>query len=131
MWTTISTLSQEATEKRKGGTKEEVKAGPKLESSTHVDNGVKENRPDYDTTGIRIFGLNCTTTFRDLTPKERHYAHYSAQTVFHGLLISFLQISPTSGGLFILLFRLFSAESIKDLRAKADDVGVTEREWNN
>ncbi|GMS86512.1 hypothetical protein PENTCL1PPCAC_8687, partial [Pristionchus entomophagus] len=86
--------------------------GTKLESSAQAENDAKENQRDYDTTGFRIYGLNCATTFRDLTPKERLYAHYTAQAVFQGLLLTILQISPKSGGLFILLYRIFSAESI-------------------
>ncbi|KAF8365301.1 dpt-1 [Pristionchus pacificus] len=78
-----------------------------------------------------VVGLNCKAAFENLSPTERLYAHHLARASFEGSLIVFLQVSPESGGIFVLLHRLFSSESIEAVKEKALAAGFTEDEWQN
>ncbi|GMT28781.1 hypothetical protein PFISCL1PPCAC_20078 [Pristionchus fissidentatus] len=78
-----------------------------------------------------VVGLNCKTAFDNLLPTERLYAHHIARASFEGSLIVFLQVSPESAGIFVLLHRIFSSEPIDAVKEKAVAAGFTEEEWQN
>lgn len=42
-----------------------------------------------------------------------------------------IEVSPESPGIFVTLHRLFSNETLPELKAKALVIGWTEEEWNN
>ncbi|GMT21593.1 hypothetical protein PFISCL1PPCAC_12890, partial [Pristionchus fissidentatus] len=78
-----------------------------------------------------VVQLDCKTAFENLSPNERLYAHYIARASFEGALIDFLQMSPESAGIFVVLHRIFAAESIDKLKEKALSAGFTGEEWQN
>ncbi|XP_047133114.1 dipeptidyl peptidase 3 isoform X1 [Hydra vulgaris] len=63
--------------------------------------------------------LDCSDAFRSLTDKEKRYAHYMAKACNEGALIVLLQTSPESPGIFLMLQRLFSEQSIESLKNSA------------
>ncbi|KAK6728133.1 hypothetical protein RB195_005654 [Necator americanus] len=73
--------------------------------------------------------LDCTDAFNALTNRERQYAHYMGRASYDGALAVFLQVSPESAGLFATFYRLFKAESLDSLKAKALKSGFTDEEW--
>ncbi|EFP03207.1 hypothetical protein CRE_28514 [Caenorhabditis remanei] len=73
--------------------------------------------------------LDAEDAFKTLSEKERKYAHYVAKASFDGALAVFLQVSPESAPIFYVLYRLFKAETVDQLKEKAIAVGFTEAEW--
>ncbi|XP_071079546.1 dipeptidyl peptidase 3-like isoform X1 [Haliotis cracherodii] len=78
-------------------------------------------------TGICL--LDCEVAFNSLTDKEQCYSHYISQASFSGGLIVLLQTSPESPGIFVLLQRVFRAQSISDLETVATQNGLTKEEF--
>jgi len=106
-----------------------------------------------------VVELDCTTSFRGLTIKEKLYAHYLSQASWHGGLIVLIQVSvnrvkllyvlnglrcmgtasshifhlqtsPESPLVFVLLHKLFSAQPICELKKSAiGDYGVSTDEF--
>ncbi|CAI2300569.1 unnamed protein product [Caenorhabditis sp. 36 PRJEB53466] len=73
--------------------------------------------------------LDASDAFRTLSPQERKYAHFLAKASFDGALAVFLQVSPESAPIFYVLYKLFSAENVEQIKEKAISVGFTEEEW--
>ncbi|CAP31663.2 Protein CBG12727 [Caenorhabditis briggsae] len=73
--------------------------------------------------------LDAENAFKTLSEKERKYAHYVAKASFDGALAVFLQVSPESAPIFYVLYRLFKAETVEQLKEKALAVGFSEDEW--
>ncbi|XP_046567145.1 LOW QUALITY PROTEIN: dipeptidyl peptidase 3-like [Haliotis rubra] len=78
-------------------------------------------------TGICL--LDCEDAFNSLTNKEQLYAHYISQASFNGGLIVLLQTSPESPGIFVLLQRVFRAQSTADLETVATQNGLSKEEF--
>uniref|UniRef100_A0A0M3HQ99 Dipeptidyl peptidase 3 n=1 Tax=Ascaris lumbricoides TaxID=6252 RepID=A0A0M3HQ99_ASCLU len=76
-----------------------------------------------------ICALDCVDAFNTLTDKEKRYAYFVAKASFDGSLIVFCQVSPESPALFVILYRLFSSESIESLRKKSIDLNWSESEF--
>ncbi|XP_041351140.1 dipeptidyl peptidase 3-like [Gigantopelta aegis] len=74
-------------------------------------------------TGICL--LDCETAFNNLTDTEKLYSHYLSQASFHGGLIVLLQTSPESPGIFVLLQKLFRAQSVETLEKLALQKGLS------
>ncbi|XP_066279267.1 dipeptidyl peptidase 3-like isoform X1 [Branchiostoma lanceolatum] len=75
--------------------------------------------------------LDCKAAFGLLTDREKLYAHYLSQASWYGGLIVLLQTSPESPGIFVLLQKLFQAQSPKQLEqaATAAPDGPSEEEF--
>ncbi|CAG5115870.1 unnamed protein product, partial [Candidula unifasciata] len=72
--------------------------------------------------------LDCKEAFEGLSAKERHYAHHLAQASFKGGLIVLFQTSPESPGLFVLLQKLFRAQTPKEILELAQSLGFSTEE---
>ena len=73
--------------------------------------------------------LECTTAFNALTSCEKLYAHYLSQAAWNGNLITFVQTSPESPLLFVLIHKIFLAETVDNLKESALAAGVSEDEF--
>lgn len=73
--------------------------------------------------------LDAVEAFKALTEQEKKYAHYLSKASFNGALACFLQVSPESAAIFYVLYKLFKAETVEQLREKAISVGFSEEEW--
>lgn len=65
-----------------------------------------------------VVALQCETAFKELTKKEKLYTHYLSQACWIGSLIILLQTSPESPVVFTLLHKVFSGESVEELKKK-------------
>eukprot|EP00127_Corallochytrium_limacisporum_P000695 Clim_evm14s23 gene=Clim_evmTU14s23 len=74
--------------------------------------------------------LDCEAAFKDLTDKEKAYAHYISEASWAGGLIVLLQTSPEAPGIFLLLQALFHGDDIAALDAVCTSAGLTEDETN-
>lgn len=68
---------------------------------------------------VPIVTLDCTTAFNGLTSTEKSYAHYLNRACWAGGLICLFQTSPESPGIFLMLQKLFAAETVEQLKEKA------------
>ncbi|KAL4238740.1 bifunctional diacylglycerol diphosphate phosphatase/phosphatidate phosphatase [Mactra antiquata] len=81
-----------------------------------------------NSTGVCL--LDCKTAFKNLTDKEKKYAHYISQASWYGGLIVLVQTSPESPGIFLLLQKVFRSQPIDDLRKLSLEKGLTEDEFD-
>ncbi|CAG9821296.1 unnamed protein product [Phaedon cochleariae] len=75
-----------------------------------------------------VVNLEIKSAFNGLSTKEKLYAHHISKASWHGGLITLLQTSPESGPLFVLLHKLFTAQSPLQFKAAAVQAGFTEDE---
>ncbi|XP_055953137.1 dipeptidyl peptidase 3-like [Argiope bruennichi] len=74
--------------------------------------------------------LNCGDAFKDLTEKEKCYAHYLSKACWYGGLIVLLQTSVESPLIYTLLHKLFRLQSVSELKEIAlNDCEFTEDEF--
>ncbi|XP_064621845.1 dipeptidyl peptidase 3-like isoform X2 [Lineus longissimus] len=78
-------------------------------------------------TGVVL--LDCKTAFEGLTQKERHYAYHLSQASWYGGLIVLIQTSPEAPGVFLLLQKLFRAQTPSELEVIAKALGISEGEY--
>lgn len=72
--------------------------------------------------------LEAQSAFDGLSNKEKLYAHYLGQAAWVGGLITYIQTSPESGPVFVLMHKLFLIEKPEDLKGKALENGFSEEE---
>ncbi|XP_066244886.1 dipeptidyl peptidase 3 [Euwallacea similis] len=72
--------------------------------------------------------LQIESAFQRLSDQEKLYAHYISKASWAGGLITFLQTSPESGPLFVLLHKLFSRQSPQEFSDNAIKAGFSEEE---
>ncbi|XP_019868430.1 dipeptidyl peptidase 3 isoform X2 [Aethina tumida] len=75
-----------------------------------------------------VVALEVQSAFSCLTDKEKMYAHYLSKASWVGGLITLLQTSPESGPIFVMLHKLFSAQSPNDFKQLALSNGFSEDE---
>nr|XP_008196345.1 PREDICTED: dipeptidyl peptidase 3 [Tribolium castaneum] len=75
-----------------------------------------------------IVTLEVASAFKGLTDTEKRYAHHISQASWTGGLITFLQTSPESGPIFVLLHKLFSGLKPQDFKKVALQAGFSEDE---
>ncbi|XP_076268047.1 dipeptidyl peptidase 3 isoform X2 [Rhynchophorus ferrugineus] len=72
--------------------------------------------------------LEIETAFKGLSKLQKLYAHYISQASWAGGLITFLQTSPESAPIFVLLHRLFSTQDVHEFSLNAANAGFTSDE---
>eukprot|EP01101_Sappina_pedata_P006732 TRINITY_DN3430_c0_g1_i1.p1 TRINITY_DN3430_c0_g1~~TRINITY_DN3430_c0_g1_i1.p1 ORF type:complete len:720 (-),score=332.05 TRINITY_DN3430_c0_g1_i1:73-2169(-) len=75
--------------------------------------------------------LDATSAFESLTDREKLYSHYISQAAWEGSKICLFQTSPESPALFSLFQRIFSTETIDELRASCEKGGITSEDFDN
>lgn len=70
--------------------------------------------------------LEIESAFNGLTEQEKLYAHHISKASWAGGLVTFLQTSPESGPLFVLLHKLFSSQPVSDFKSQAVKAGFSE-----
>ncbi|XP_043501260.1 dipeptidyl peptidase 3 isoform X2 [Polistes fuscatus] len=73
--------------------------------------------------------LECETSFKLLTLKEKVYAHYLSKAAWDGGLIVYLQLSQESPLIFALFHKIFLSESTDDLKQSAKKEGICDNEF--
>lgn len=77
-----------------------------------------------------ILKLDCDAAFQGLTEKEKLYAHFLSRAAWYGGLIVLFQTSKESPLIYVLLDRLFRAQSLESLKKLAlNDCDVSEVEF--
>lgn len=71
-----------------------------------------------------VVSVEAAKAFTALTTKQRLYAYHLSQACWTGSLITFVQTSPESPSIFVLLHKLFSAISPSRLRAAALEASI-------
>ncbi|XP_060564792.1 dipeptidyl peptidase 3-like isoform X2 [Ruditapes philippinarum] len=75
--------------------------------------------------------LDCMTAFKNLTDQEKRYAHHVSQAAWYGGLIVLVQTSPESPGIFLLLQKMFRAQSVDELKTLATtELGLSPEEFD-
>ena len=75
--------------------------------------------------------LDAKEAFEGLSEKERLYAHYLCRASWEAAPICLLQTSPESAPVFLLLQRVFSAQSVSSLRETASSqCGLNDQQFN-
>lgn len=72
--------------------------------------------------------LDVKSAFTGLTDKEKLYSHYISEACWTGSLITFLQTSPESGPIFVLLHKLLTTQNPQEFTSVAIKAGFTEDE---
>ncbi|GIY60093.1 dipeptidyl peptidase 3 [Caerostris darwini] len=76
--------------------------------------------------------LNCEDAFKELTEKEKLYAHYLSKACWYGGLIVLLQTSLESPLIYTLLHKLFRLQSVNELKEVAlNECNFTEDEFTS
>lgn len=70
--------------------------------------------------------LEIETAFNGLTKQEKLYSHYLSQASWNGSLITFIQTSPESGPIFVLLLKFFSEQDNNAFKETALKSGFSE-----
>ncbi|KAG1940531.1 dipeptidyl peptidase 3 [Pimephales promelas] len=78
---------------------------------------------------IGISALDCREAFRLLSPKEQLYAHYLSRASWYGGLAVLIQTSPESANIYVLLQKLFRAQTPLQLKATATAAGLSAEEY--
>eukprot|EP00796_Vickermania_ingenoplastis_P011882 gene11883-8168_t len=77
---------------------------------------------------VPYYQLNVSGAFKELTPKQRLYAHYMVQASWIGTSICASQLSPESLPLLRHFYELFKAHPVEEVKQKALQAGVTPEE---
>ncbi|CAG9762167.1 unnamed protein product [Ceutorhynchus assimilis] len=72
--------------------------------------------------------LEIESAFNGLSQQEKLYAHHISRASWAGGLVTFLQTSPESGPIFVLLHKLFASEKATDFTGKALKAGFSDEE---
>ena len=72
--------------------------------------------------GIEISFLDCRAAFEGLSKREKLYAHHLGKASWDGALICLLQTSVESAGIFMLFQRIFTAETVDELKERANRI---------
>ncbi|KAF5297918.1 hypothetical protein FQA39_LY11903 [Lamprigera yunnana] len=75
-----------------------------------------------------VVSLDVSTAFSQLSNTEKLYAHFLSKAAWTGGLITLLQTSPESGPVFVLLHKLFSAQTPAKFKATASAHGFSDHE---
>ncbi|KAG9338203.1 hypothetical protein JZ751_026955 [Albula glossodonta] len=78
---------------------------------------------------IGISPLDCAEAFRQLSPKEKLYAHYLSRAAWYGGLVVLLQTSPESASIYVLLQKLFRRQPPAQLEGVATAAGLSPEEY--
>ncbi|GFQ98093.1 dipeptidyl peptidase 3 [Trichonephila clavata] len=73
-------------------------------------------------TSTPFLALDCEDSFRPLSEKEKHYAHYLSKASWMGSLIICLQTSAESPLIFSMLLKIFLIQSMKSLEQTAVNI---------
>lgn len=77
-----------------------------------------------------VVWLDASTAFEGLEDREKNYAYHLTRASWVGSLATFLQVSPESGKLFVLLHKIFRAQSAEELKKAAVAGGFSEDDVN-
>ncbi|KAL0270365.1 UNVERIFIED_CONTAM: hypothetical protein PYX00_007798 [Menopon gallinae] len=72
-----------------------------------------------------VVELDVDVAFKNLTPREKLYAHYLSKASWYGSLICLIQGSPESPLIFSLILRVFGEQPVHELQKLAVENGVS------
>lgn len=78
---------------------------------------------------IGISALDCREAFKLLSPKEKLYAHYLSRASWYGGLVVLIQTSPESAKIYVLLQKMFRAQTPLQMLETATAAGLSEEEY--
>ncbi|TRY54148.1 hypothetical protein DNTS_034831 [Danionella cerebrum] len=78
---------------------------------------------------IGISALDCREAFKLLSPKEKLYAHYLSRAAWYGGLIVLIQTSPESAKAYVLLQKMFRAQTPLQMQEAVTAAGLSTEEY--
>jgi dipeptidyl-peptidase-3 len=86
-------------------------------------------KPNYIDKDAPVRGLDCETAFSKLDSKEQNYAYYFSRASWEGQKICYFSKSYESPALFYLISKIFSQQTIEEVKASALQNGLDGDDW--
>lgn len=79
----------------------------------------------------RIQNLNYSTSWQQLSEKEKNYAYYMSKASWEGALITLHQMCYEAPALFCIFQTYFAEKNFEELQGRAAAEGVSPEQWAN
>jgi len=89
----------------------------------------QSDTPTFIETRTRIMSIDCSKAFGGLDEKEKLYSYYFSRASWEGAKICYFQRSYESPALFYLILKVFSIQSLEEVKSQTLKAGFSEEEW--